>query len=57
MFHLNISKNGVMELAILREKWSPAFDMKDILDEIKKVLKNPILELEYCIDHEAESLY
>ncbi len=57
MFHPNISKNGVIELEILREKWSSAFYMKDILDDIKKVLKNPKLELEYCVDHEAESLY
>jgi ubiquitin-protein ligase len=57
MLHPNISENGVMELAILRDNWKPTYNMKDVLDEIKYVLKNPRLELGYCVNHEAEMLY
>ena len=57
MLHPNISENGVMELAILRDNWKPTYSMKDVLDEIKYVLKNPRLELGYCVNSGAEMLY
>ena len=53
MLHPNISENGVMELAILRENWNPTLDMKSVLDEIKYVLKNPKLDFDYCVNVEA----
>jgi ubiquitin-protein ligase len=56
MYHPNIAENGVIELAILK-KWTVDKDMKSLFDEIKEVLKNPNLDLDYLANIDASNLF
>ena len=56
MYHPNIAENGVIELAILK-KWTVDKDMKSLFDEIKEVLENPNLDLDYLANIDASNLF
>ena len=56
MFHPNIDENGVMQLAILRDNWNPTYDMRSLLKEIKKVLKEPNFNPVYCVNTNAKNI-
>ena len=56
MFHPNIAENGVMQLVILRDDWK-IIDMKSLLKEIKKVLKEPNFDTVHCVNTNAKNIF
>ena len=57
IYHANINRSGKSceHLSILREKWSPACSLRDVLQAIMSLMANP--KPDECTDSDIKHLY
>jgi ubiquitin-protein ligase len=44
-------------MSLLEENWNITYSLKEILDEVKNVLKMPNLDPRYCMNQEAQDAW
>ena len=44
-------------MALLEENWNITCDFKQLFDELKKILKNPNMDADYCVNQEARNFW
>jgi ubiquitin-conjugating enzyme E2 D/E len=55
IYHMNVSNDGKIELNILKDKWRATNRIKDILENILKIIKEPNSQPEN--ESELQKLY